>query len=212
MTKLFPHHLACSYCCFYGAHAHMFCGRARQASTVTSTHYAEYLTCAGHSDWHGSQALGSYHLQELTEGRTNMKTLRLLSWHSVNKGLTFWVSKELICLFSQWEVRRESQGFKHVQTAWCYLLIRVGFSHAYWDKWFRWEKCSWNDPMHLCTFIFLSVKGAYRCVARGSLCPEILPVQCRSLMFSGALLSCAEALNIRCIHLHSIPEELKKNR
>lgn len=73
------------------------------------------------------------------------------------------------------------------------------------------ERLAHEEPCtHL--YLFLRVEGTFQHVARCHLCPEVLPVHCGPLLFSGSFLSWPEALNIHCIHLHSIPEEQKEGK
>ena len=154
---------------------------------------------AGHpclySDWHASQALGSCYLEELTEAAP----LCWLSWHSVNKGLNILDKQRTNMPFPTASRKKRVTGLQACSDSMMlsfFSLVRLGFSHAQWNKWFRWEECSWKEPCTHRYLYLLECKGASHCVAQCSQCPDVVPVECGLLMFSGSFLSWLRVLSI----------------
>lgn len=125
------------------------CSTAEQGrQALSGKDQVEYLTCAGHSDWHGSQALGSCHLEELSEAAP----LCWLSWHSVNKGLNILDKQRTNMPFPTASSKKRVTGLQACSDSVMPSFFSLSFSHAQWNKWFRWEECSWKEP---CTHRYL---------------------------------------------------------
>lgn len=111
-------------------------------------------------DRHGFQTLGANCLQELTGYRQNMKAL--LIEHILSKWRAYVLGKPKDKMpfhtgSSQKGVTRLSCMFRQHEVV--LPLIRVNFSHAYWNRWFRRDKCFWKNctictlfkPVTLCS-------------------------------------------------------------
>ena len=152
----------------------MFYGRARQAGTIRQTLgwvldmcRAQWLTC-----FPGSRIC---HLEELTEAAP----LCWLSWHSVNKGLNILDKQRTNMPFPTASRKKRVTGLQACSDSMMlsfFSLVRLGFSHAQWNKWFRWEECSWKEPCTHRYLYSLECKGASHCVAQCSQCPDVVPV------------------------------------
>lgn len=116
--------------------------------------------------------LGTCQLQESAEqrDRQNIKALCWLSRYSVNKGLTFWVSRGITCLFTRRVLSRELPGLPTCSGSVVFSVFWLGLVPSRILELLiqvRERALYTSVP-----FLFVPTKGTYQCVALWHLHPE----------------------------------------